>query len=101
MATVGQAAPVTVTWTLAGNPGSVESIVSMAVEPDTAGTLAVDDTGAINYTALVEATGVIVKIVGDNVVGETVGALTIQSDPFDNVASPPVLTADGGTVVIG
>jgi hypothetical protein len=101
MATVGIASPVTVTWTLAGEPGSVESIVAMAVEPDTAGTLSVDDAGAISFTGSAEATGVIVKIVGDNVAGTTVGALSIQSDPFDVVAAPPVLTADAGTIVVG
>lgn len=101
MATVGIAAPVTVTWTLAGEPGSVESIVTMAVEPDTAGTLAVDDAGAISFTGTAEATGVIVKIVGDNIVGSDVGALSIQSDPFDVVAAPTVLTADSGTITIG
>jgi len=101
MATAGISSPVTVTWTLAGEPGSVESIVTMAVEPATAGTLAVDDAGAISFTGAAEATGVIIKIVGDNVVGDTVGALSIQSDPFDVVAAPPVLTADAGTVVIG
>jgi hypothetical protein len=101
MATVGIASPVTVTWTLAGQPGSVESIVAMAVEPDTAGTLAVDDAGAVSFTGAAESTGVIVKIVGDNVVGDTVGALSIQSDPFDVVAAPPVLSADAGVVTVG
>lgn len=90
----------TVTWTLGDQPGSVESIVTMAVEPDTAGVLSVDDTGAISFTGSAETTGVIVKVVGDNVVGNDVGALSIQSAPFDVVAAPPVLTADAGTVTV-
>jgi len=101
MATVGQAAAVTVTWTLGDQPGIVESIVSMAVEPETSGTLAVDDAGAITFTGSAEATGVIVKVVGDNVVGTTVGALSIQSAPFDILPAPIELSADAGTVTIG
>jgi hypothetical protein len=101
MAILNETTPVTLNWTLAGEPGSVESVTSMEVMPPEAGVLETDESGAVSYTASIEATGVIIKATGDNIQGDKVGALVIESAPFDNTSAPDVLTADGGSVVVG
>jgi hypothetical protein len=96
---VGIQSVATPSWTLAGNPGSVESVASVAITPPEAGTATLQPDGAALIDWALPMTGVTVSFTGDNIAGEVVGELTITSDPFDVLAADTVL-ADAGTVSV-
>jgi hypothetical protein len=96
---VGIQSVATPSWTLAGNPGSVESVTSVAVIPPEAGTATLQADGTALIDWVLPAVSVLVSFTGDNIAGEVVGTLTITSDPFDVLAADVVL-ADAGTVSV-
>jgi hypothetical protein len=94
---VGDKAPVTLTATLEGNPGSFEGEASFAVVPPEAGTV---DPVTLEFTALAETVGAVVKAMVDNLEGEAKGELVGESLPFD-ITAAPVILADTLDVKVG
>jgi hypothetical protein len=94
---VGDKAPVTLTATLDGKPGSFEGGPVLAVVPPEAGTV---DPVTLEFTALAVTVGAVVKATVDNLEGEAKGELVGESLPFDITAAPAKL-ADKLDVKVG
>ena len=93
--TVGVTKEYKIDWTLAGAAGSVEGVPAWSLEPPGNGAIEMTESGNAKITLSVEG-DTMVKVVGDNIQGEVVGALEVME--MLTAAAAPVVTADGGAI---